>query len=127
METAKETKVQDREIPIEQWLSEAEALFGEDQKLWRFVCVNCGHVQSIGDFVELRDAGMKDLDPQTAYLSCIGRFDKRIRPEDIGTLGDAAGKKCCNYTLGGLIPLNSTIVVDKDGGKHNVFEFADPE
>lgn len=113
-----------KEIPLEDWLAEGERLFGPDKKQWKWKCPNCGHVQSIADFIELRD--LKILDPkfdpgQVAYYSCIGRFDTRIPEEDVGQIGDK--KSPCNYTLCGLFVFAKTFVVN-ESGSHPVFEFA---
>ena len=113
-----------KKVDFLEWCKQAEALFGEDKKLWRFVCANCGHIQTIADFIELRTIGEvgKDFNCGVAWYSCIGRYDTRIPREKIGTLGDCDGKDYCNYTLGGLVPLNKTIVV-KDDKEIPVLEF----
>jgi hypothetical protein len=59
-----------RIISLELWKEEATKLFGSDAKNWKFKCSNCGHVQSIQDFI---DTGIKE--PETkAFFSCIGRW-----------------------------------------------------
>lgn len=113
-----------RKISAEDWLAEGVRLFGEDPKLWRFVCPNCKNVQTIADFLELRKAGIKVKDAQVAYFNCIGRYDTRISSDKIGTMTDK--KKPCNYTLGGLLRLVKTVVLDDEGKEHPVFEFETP-
>ncbi len=113
-----------REIPLDDWLAEGERLFGPDKKQWKWKCSNCGHVQSIADFIELRDNKVldPDIDPgQVAYFSCIGRFDTRIPEKDVGTISDK--KSPCDYTLGGLFVFAKTFVIN-ESGSHPVFEWA---
>lgn len=107
----------------QEWLAKGKELFGDDPKVWRFKCACCGHVQTIGDFIKLRDLGLWEGDAQTAYHSCIGRYDPRIPEKEVGKL-DGEGKSPCDYTLGGLIVLAKTVVVDGEGNEHKVFEFA---
>ena len=111
-----------REIALDDWKAEAIKLFGEDPKQWRFECSNCGHIQTPADFIELNDNGISTVGPETAWFSCIGRFDTRIPDDQIGEIGDS--KQPCNYTLGGLFVLAKTLVI-RDGAKPKpVFEFA---
>lgn len=112
-----------KRIPIADWLAEGKRLFGDDAAVWRFVCSNCKHVQTIADFIELRDLKIWDgNDAQIAYYSCIGRYDTRIPEAKKGQLlGNP--KSPCDYTLGGLIGLAKTIVIDDDDREHHVFEF----
>ncbi len=115
-----------KEIPLKDWLAEGEKRFGADMKLWKWKCSNCGHVQSIADFLELKKLGMikKEVDVGTlVYFSCIGRFDTRIPKEEVGTIGDK--KSPCNYTLGGLFCFAKTHVISESGEKIPVFEFAE--
>lgn len=125
MGAIEERKLPDR-IPKKEWSALGRKLFGKDPRKWKFVCACCGHVQTIGDFIELRDLGLWDGDAQIAYHNCIGRYDTRIKDKDIGRL-DGRGKSPCDYTLGGLFCLAKTFVVDEDGNEHAVFEFAEEE
>lgn len=112
-----------KEISLKDWLQEGEELFGKDKKKWRFVCSNCGHVQTIADFIKLRDLKIVglDFDPgNVVYFSCIGRFDTRIK--DVGTIWD--NKSPCNYTNGGLFCLSEVKVKNEDGEPIPVFDFA---
>jgi len=111
-----------RRVDIKDWMAEGKALFGDEPLDWKFVCPNCGHVQSMRDFLELREAGIKIKSVQQAYFSCIGRFDTRIKDEEIGTVFD--DKSPCNYTLGGLFRFCKTIVIDEKGEENHAFEFA---
>ena len=110
-----------RKITRDEWLEEGKRLFGDDMKLWRFVCSNCGNVQTVKDFLELTLLGIFKRDPGTVvYFSCIGRFDTRIPDHQIGGIGE--DKRPCNYTLGGLFCLAKTFVL-MDGKENPVFEF----
>uniref|UniRef100_A0A6M3LLZ3 Uncharacterized protein n=1 Tax=viral metagenome TaxID=1070528 RepID=A0A6M3LLZ3_9ZZZZ len=114
-----------KEISLKDWLAEGERLFGADKKLWKWKCSNCGHVQSISDFIELRNKKIlpADFDVGTVvYFSCIGRFDTRIPEKDIGTVWNK--KSPCNYTLGGLFVFANTFVIGEDGQRHPAFDFA---
>ncbi len=116
-----------KEIPLKDWLAEGERLFGTDFKKWRFKCPNCGHIQTIEDFLELKKNNIikSDFDVgKVVYYSCIGRFDTRIPKEDVGTIFDKVKKSPCNYTLGGLFCFAKVFVIDDEGQKRPVFEFA---
>lgn len=114
-----------KEIPLKEWLAEGKRLFGADIKQWKWKCSNCGHVQSIADFLELKKLGIIKAETdvgELVYFSCIGRFDTRIPVENVGTIFDK--KSPCNYTLGGLFCFANTFVISESGEKHPVFEFA---
>jgi hypothetical protein len=110
-----------RVISLADWIVEGEKRFGSDKKLWKFRCSHCGHIQSFGDFIELNRLGISPVNPETAYMSCIGRFDSRLKI--VGTLNDKVSP--CNYTLGGLFCFADTFVEGTDGKKHPVFEWAE--
>ncbi|MDO9356635.1 MAG: VVA0879 family protein, partial [Solirubrobacteraceae bacterium] len=89
------------EIPLIDWLAERERLFGDDKKQWKWKCPNCGHVQSIADFIELKKLGIIKAETDVGtlvYYSCIGRFDTRILEKDVGTIWDKKKRSPCNYT-----------------------------
>ena len=114
-----------KEILLKDWLAESERLFGADMKLWKFKCANCGHVQSIADFLELKKLGIIKAETDVGrlvYYSCIGRYDTRIPEKDMGTIFNK--KSPCNYTLGGLFKFAKTFVINESGEKIPVFEFA---
>jgi len=99
----------------EEWEARGTELFGENQMKWRFVCPSCGYVQSVEDFKELHDQGV-DVQPSTAYFSCIGRWNGHMDNDAFG------GKSPCNYAGGGLLRINPVLV--KDGEReHQVFAF----
>lgn len=115
-----------KEMSLNDWLAEGERLFGADKKQWKWKCSNCGHVQSIADFLELKKLGIIEAEEDVGaivYYSCIGRFDTRIPEEDVGTIGDK--KSPCNYTLGGLFKFANTYVISESGERVPVFDFAE--
>lgn len=101
---------------LDEWREEAAKLFGPDPKNWKYKCCNCGHEQTINDFIK---AGVKEPENKV-FFSCIGRWTGGE-----GTIGNK--KSPCNYTLGGLFKLSNTSVIDADGNRHWVFDFAAAE
>lgn len=133
METIETKPAEVKEMTFDEWEEKGTQLFGDDPTKWRFQCPNCGHVQTMRDFIDLHDLGIyQGKTPEVAYYSCIGRYDERIPDKNIGTLGDP--KEYCDYTLDGtyspvdrgLIPLVKTVVIGKDA-RHMVFEFDDTD
>ena len=122
-------KIQElKEMLVKDWLAEGERLFGgpPDKTQWKWKCPNCGHVQSITDFLELKKLGIikAEVDVgQLVYYSCIGRFDTRIPKENVGTIFDKVKKSPCNYTLGGLFCFANTVVISESGERIPVFDF----
>lgn len=99
----------------EEWMNKGRELFGENMLKWKFVCSSCGNIQSSEEFREFKEQGAT---PADAYFNCIGRY--------IDISKDAfSDNKPCNYTMGGLITLAKTVVIDEKGKEHFVFEFAD--
>lgn len=116
-----------KEIPVNDWLAEGKRLFGDDERQWKWKCSNCGHVQSIADFLELKKLGIIKAETDVGtlvYYSCIGRFDTRIPEKDVGTIYDKKKKSPCNYTNGGLFCFAKTFVINESGKRVPVFEFA---
>lgn len=111
-----------RTIEREEWLEDGERLFGEDMRYWKFVCPNCKGIQTVNDFLELRDELKITIDTEKTYFSCIGRYDPRIPEKDVGTIGDE--RSPCNYSNGGLLGLYKLVVV-MDGKEIPCFEFAE--
>jgi len=126
MGQATKEKTEIRRLSLDDWLAEGKARFGDDPRMWPFVCPNCKHVQTMNDFAELKRLGIFDGDIQDAYFYCIGRIDTRIPEKDIGRI-DGVDKSPCDYTLGGLFRFAKTIVIDGDGEEHLVFEFGSIE
>lgn len=54
----------------DEWLAEAERLFGKYYEDYRFQCPHCGNIASGKEF---KDAG---CDPNAMYCECIGRHVK---------------------------------------------------
>lgn len=114
------------DISLKDWLAEGEKLFGPDKRNWKFICPNCGHIQSAWDFIELNKKGISNIKAdEVVAFSCIGRFDTRIPEDKIGTIFDNEPKRQpCNYTNGGLFCFAPRMVIDEEGRKHAVFDFA---
>jgi hypothetical protein len=102
-----------RTISLAQWKKEGNELFGPDIKNWKFKCPNCGHVQTLQNFI---DAGIKEPENKF-YFSCIGRWT-----DGKGEIGNK--KSPCNYTLGGLFVFCKTKIIAEDGKEVPIFEFA---
>ncbi len=101
-----------RRVTYEEWVIEAEALFGSDALKWRFVCPSCGHVASVQDW---KDAGAPE---DAVAFSCVGRW--------LPSRSEGFGKGApCNYAGGGLFRLNPVSVAMSDGRVHETFEFAE--
>ena len=63
------------EMTWSEFLAEGKKRFGENRNEWRFVCVACGHVQSIADFMA-RHPGEKREDVANwlgQYLSGVSK------------------------------------------------------
>lgn len=105
-----------RTITLEQWAAEGSQKFGDDQSEWKFICPNCGHIQTAIDFHEL---GMPD-EQINRFLgfSCIGRYIDGCK----GEFGN--GIAPCNYTSGGLFNI-APLTVIANGAEHHMFEFAE--
>lgn len=97
-------------VTHKEWLAKADELFGKDSagKDWRFVCVNCGNVQSATSMVEHNpELDIEDL-ANSVYFSCEGR------------LTEGRG---CNWSLGGLFRIHKREVVTEDREHIPVFLF----
>lgn len=94
------------QIPFEEWKEKAIELYGKDRNQWKFKCPSCGGIQTCQDFID-----HKIEEPDTKFhFSCIGRWVKG---------------RGCDWTLGGLFRIHKLEVIDPEGNKHSVFEFAD--
>ena len=124
-ESTTEVPVQVRRIKMSDWLAEGESRFGSDRMEWAFVCPICENTQSASDFKPYRDRGAS---PHDAYFNCLGRFIGGRKAFGDNLRGTP--KRPCNYTMGGLLKLVRTIVLQpgEDGGEMEteVFEFAEP-
>jgi hypothetical protein len=99
-----------RTLSKAEWEAEGTRRFGEDRSKWAFVCPVCGHVAKVEDWVRVKAS-------DAAAFSCIGRWTGR-------RVGEPESRSPCNYAGGGLFKLNPVTVVDEDGSKHQLFEFA---
>lgn len=111
------------ELTHAEWRAAAEALFGEDPKLWRFVCPSCGHEASVANFNAIK-AGTG----HRAATDCIGRLLREVGRADETYVGAdrASSGKPCDWAAWGLLgTLNGGMAVRGDSGKiiHS-FDFA---
>lgn len=96
-------------LTYEEWEAEAKALFGDVKpRFWKFVCVNCGHVQSGAEMLE-KYPDRAEYIQNSVFMSCEGRLDNKIK---------------CDWTLGGLFQIHTREVISPHNGKSMpVFEF----
>lgn len=88
----------------EDWVTELKKRFGDDPKKWQFVCPSCGNIQTIQDFI---DYNIENPEGKV-YYNCIGRYVQG---------------KGCDWTLGGLLKIHSTVVI-QNGRPVPVFDMA---
>lgn len=93
-------------LTLEDWIKEGERLFGPDKKNWKFICPNCGHIQSYRDFIK------GGINADLAALNCASRHGLGGRPD-------------CKWTTGGLFRIGGCYVINKDYIPVLVFAFAD--
>ena len=86
-------------VTLAEWVAEGQRLFGKDKLDWKFRCPYCGHIQTPREFMTV------GLNPQSAYLSCVG----------------------CKWTIGGLINVGGRYVIDDSYTPRLIFEFAEKE
>ena len=97
---------------LKEWRAEAAQRFGKDPSKWAFVCPACGHVATVGDFLEL------GADASLAYQECIGRVSSPVRPPDDPDQG-------CNWAAYGLFgTLGKGRIVAAGEKDVEVFDFA---
>lgn len=89
---------------LEEWRAEATERFGKGVN-WKFVCPSCGGVQSPKDFAE------RELDPQSSYQECIGRYVKEVD---------------CNWAAYGFLGTlgKGRTIITPEGKEVEVFDFA---
>lgn len=106
--------------PVEEWLEEGKALFGERVNDWKFKCPMCGKVYSVQEFVNAGGEG-----PNGAYQECIGRY------MGAGSPGSADGNPDgCNWAAYGLFGIpndNGRLVMAMDGTVVEAFDYAREE
>jgi hypothetical protein len=100
----------------QEWEAEGTRLFGPDKLQWQFKCPVCGFVASVQDW---KDAGAGE---GAVAFSCIGRHKKKARKAF-----EECGPGPCNYAGGGLFRMNPVSVMDEEGNRYSMFEFAYPE
>ena len=85
-------------IRFETWEKEGHRLFGDNRKLWRFVCPLCKGVQTPQDFYDHTDLDEEKV-RNVFFFSCIGRWAK--------------DKRGCDYTCGGLLDLSKVRIFQR--------------
>jgi len=103
------------EMSLDAWRQDGFERFGDDEKEWRFVCPNCGHVASVQDFI---DAGAKDVG--SVGFACLGVF-----LDDCESLYVDPGDGPCVYDGSGFLTRNPIAVTSPDGSTKRLFAFAD--
>jgi hypothetical protein len=86
----------------QEWEAEGRKLFGSDKRKWKFICPNCGHVQSSESIRKAIENGTLDSKrnflkgdiPPVAYCEC--------------TASD------CTYVGYGLIPAPITVIINPE-------------
>ena len=105
------------EIPSQKWLEIGALFFGDKAREWKFLCVACGHSQSIGNYMH-KHPGANEKDVANWIMhECEGRHDKMVG---------------CQWTCGGFIPAHRTSLLakDPDSGRIEslaIFEFDHPD
>lgn len=108
------------------WIEEARCRFGDDSRLWHFVCPVCETPQSAADFEAHTDLAREKIGSYIGF-SCIGRWvrggceRKAFAPNDKAPSRAAIG---CDYAGGGLFKLNP-VTVHHEGQEHRLFAFAE--
>lgn len=97
-----------KKLRFAEWKEIAETKFGEDMRNWKFKCCSCGQSQTLQDFL---DAKIENSE-EKFFFSCIGRWVK-----DRG----------CDWTLGGLLQIHETEVINLSQNPIPAFEFAESE
>lgn len=93
-------------LSLEDWKKEGERLFGPDKKNWKFICPNCGHIQSYRDFIK------GGINADLAAVNCASRHGLGGRPD-------------CKWTTGGLFRIGGCYVINHNYMPVLVFAFAD--
>lgn len=80
-------------LTLKEWQAQGQTRFGLDVDDWKFMCPNCGHIQSRRDWLAL---GMEQAQADR-YLgySCIGRWLNPLEAVEFGELSKGFG---CRYT-----------------------------
>ena len=110
------------EHTLEEWRAEAIRRFGDNIGDWKFVCPACGRINTGREFIEL------GVEPNYMYSTCIGRHNgEGISGYEIKK-SEPAPKFGCDWAAFGLFKTlgKGHVVVNGDGGKVDVFAFADP-
>ena len=85
-----------RRISHAKFLEELTTKYTTDKNKWAFKCPSCGNVQTIQDFIDIKE------NPTNVNFSCIGRYTEG---------------RGCNWTLGGLLKIHSLEIEMDDSRK----------
>jgi len=111
-------------MKVDDYFLIAENRFGRDPRKWKFVCPMCNKVQSVQDFLNLKERMDEDTIRGHIGFSCIGTFNGR-GTEILFNDNNEKSKHGCNYTLGGLFQIHTIEIKDNDGKTHPRFELAE--
>ncbi|MFA5389652.1 MAG: VVA0879 family protein [Candidatus Omnitrophota bacterium] len=106
----------------EDWIKEANDLFGTDRRNWKFICPVCGHVAAVADFLPFEEKGAT---PESALFNCIGRYAGCKRKAF--DKGDPAAPGPCDYSSGGIFDLRPVAIIMDDGSILRAFDFVRAE
>ncbi len=106
------TKTAKKRYTHAEWIAEAERRFGKDAMNWAFICPICKHITKVRDWKQAKapEGGVA--------FNCVGRYLHECR---VAFGGEGPGP--CNYTGGGLFPMNP-IEVEIEGKIRPTFDFA---
>lgn len=97
-------------MTVKEWRARGEALYGKNEREWKFRCVKCGNVQSAVLVDERNPEQIGQIKSNWIYFACEGR-----KTAGVG----------CDWSLGGLFTIHKLEVIDERGRRHPAFEFAD--
>jgi hypothetical protein len=113
-----------REWSQEELRDEARHRFGDDPKMWAFVCPACGDVATVQDFIDAGDANAAKAGQECIgrSLGALGRDAKRDRKG----IMRAPGGRGCDWAAYGLFhgPWAITLPAEGDKAERVVHSFA---
>jgi len=66
-------------IQHEEWKTLGKKLFGDNQRKWKFVCPNCGHVQTAQEFLDI-GVDWSEISSVWGY-TCVGVYHAMDREQ----------------------------------------------
>ena len=79
-------------IPIENWNILGTTLYGKNRSEWKFICPNCGRIQTVSEFEKYFDGNKEEAFIKAMY-HCISRYSR-----------ENEGK--CSWTLNGIFKIH---------------------